>query len=232
MALTRTAAELVADVRNRTDHLVGNFRADAVLMRYLSESCRSLVSMVVDEYEELYWCNEATVNTTPSAKTSVLPVDAWKNVMMRVSLGGKRDKIRKASVDDIDVEETSAGGWGSGGLWPKYRMMGRKIYWTPIPRAVHAVTLFYVPTTIFFNVGGSPISEFTTGTDYFDGIFGWEQLAVLDAGIKFLHDERKDASDLESEWTDRWAEVSAAAANQDATEPPRVRDTWSSGEER
>jgi hypothetical protein len=226
MALTRTAAQLCEDLRYRADHLVGSFRDNARLRRYLSESCRSLVSQLVNEYEELYWCDEATVTTIADTQMSSLPVDAWKVVMMRVTLDGQRRAIAKAPVDAIDVEASSVGGWGGGGRVPRYRIIGRRIYWTPTPRAAHEVTLFYVPTAIFFDASGIPINELTSDSDYFDGVFGWEQVVVLDAAIKLLHDERKDSSALMQEWADRYAEVVASAQNQDATEPPRVRDTW------
>lgn len=229
MALTRTAAQLVSDVRNRADHIVGTFRSDATLRRYLSESCRSLVSQLVDDYEELYWCSEATVTTTVDEKTSTFPTDAWKAVMLRTTIGNRRDKITKATIDDIDSEGQSLGGWSTG-RWPRYRLIGRRIYWAPIPRAEHVVTVFYVPTTIFFNAGGTPISELSADTDYFDGVFGWEQVVVLDAAIKFLHDERKDASHLEQEWADRFAEVVTSAKSQHGTEPVKVRDTWRRGQ--
>ena len=229
MALTRTAAELVADVRSRADHLVGSFRTDARLRRYLSESCRSVVSALVDEFDELYWAKIGTINTVDGQGSDDLPEDAWKLIMMRVTLGAQRKGISKASIDEIDREIDSSGGWLT--RWPKQRIIGRRIYWAPIPRAVHAVKLYYVPTAIFFNAVGAPITELSADTDYFDGVFGWETLAVLDAAMKLLSDEKKQSAELQQEWADCWATISAAAANQDMTEPVRVRDRWRGGSE-
>ena len=131
--------------------------------------------------------------------------------------------------DEIDREIDSSGGWLT--RWPKQRIIGRRIYWAPIPRAVHAVKLYYVPTAIFFNAVGAPITELSADTDYFDGVFGWETLAVLDAAMKLLSDEKKQSAELQQEWADCWATISAAAANQDMTEPVRVRDRWRGGSE-
>ena len=116
MALTRTAAELVADVRNRADHLVGTFRSDARIRRYLSESCRSVVSALVDEFDELYWASIATINTVAGQEVDDLPEDAWKVIMYRVTLGAQRKGIPRASVDDIDREVDSSRGWLT--CWP------------------------------------------------------------------------------------------------------------------
>ena len=227
MALTRTAADLEQDVRNRADHVVGSFRSSARIRRYLSESARSLVSSLVDEFDELYWAKASTVSTTAGQETDDLPADAWKLIFMRVTIGGQRKRLRKAQIDDIDNEGVSAGGWTQ--RWPAYRIMGRQIYWAPIPRAVHEVRLVYVPTTIFFDGSGTAITELSADTDYFDGVFGWEELVALDAAMKLLADERKTSAELQQEWADRWATVAAAAAHQDVTEPARVRDTWRGG---
>lgn len=223
MSLTRTLLQLRTDLRARADQVSSTYRADSVCNRYLSESCRSLVSRLVDEYEELYWATSATVNTTANQLTTELPSDFWKLVTTRVELNGRRDPLRKADLADLDREATSRGGWTV--AKPGYRIMGRQLYWEPIPRAVHTVTLYYVPTGIFFSTGGTPISEFAADTDYFDGVFGWESWVVLDAAIKLTNDEggKRDQTRLLEELGRRWEEIAISAANQHGADPSRVQ---------
>jgi len=225
LALTRTAAQLTTSLRNRCDHLVGTFRDDSVLRGYLSDSCRSLVSWLVDDFEELYWAKSATVNAVADVQTTALPADFWKLIAFRLTIDQRRERIQRADLDAIDVEGQSLGGW-TGGRWPRHRLIGADIYWAPIPRAAAVVTAFYVPTVIFKDTGGTPIADFAASTDTFDGIFGWDQWVVLDSAIKFANDEGKDSGKFAPELQRREIEIRNAAANRMADDAPKVRDRW------
>lgn len=225
MALTRTAAVLTTMLRNRADHLVGTFRGDAVLYQYLSDSCRSLVERLVDEHQEMYWASVANAGISADAVSSLAPSDMWKLIMMRVTIDQRRDPIHQADLDEIDREAVSLGGW-TAGRWPRFRLVGRSIYWVPVPRADHNVTIYYVPTGIFRTSIDGIINDLTASDDTFDGVFGWDRWVVLDAAIKLLSDEKKDTSVLQREADARMAEIMSAAANRALDEPAKVRDRW------
>ena len=217
-------------LRNRADHLVGTFRDDAQLRRYLSSSCRSLVSTMVDEHDELYWVSEAFISTTADVFATTAPTDMWKLVTLRVSIGARRVRIPRADLDDLDIEAVgqSLGGWTES-LLPRFRLMQRRFYWTPTPRAAHQVKVYYVPTTIFTSNGGTPKADLTATDDTFDGIFGWDEWVALDAACKLLSDEKKDTSVLAAERGLRMNEIVSAIKSQALDDPPKVRDRYGDG---
>lgn len=204
-----------------------NFRSDATIYGYLSASCRDLVSMLsrLDDY----WTATTVIFTTPSSQTSTNAVTGmWKLLAMRVTIDGKRGRIGRAKLDDLDAEVTPQG-WSA--QWPAYRLRGESIYWVPAPLIAHTVTIDYLPTAIFRNSGGSPISELSAGTDTFDGVFGWEDWVVLHTAIKLKTDSGKDIQALKLELQEREASLLLAAEDRAAEDPEKIRDTWRSGYE-
>lgn len=230
MALTRTAQQLKDMVRNRADHLVGTFRADSVLYQYISDSCRALVETLVDKHDEMYWARVETINVSADSLATAYPTAMWKLIMLRLTIDQTRRKLTRADLDEIDAEAVSLGGWSSG-RWPRFRIMNQALYWAPIPRAAHTVTVYYVPTSIFLSSVDNPINELTAVGDKFDGVFGWDRWVVLDAAIKLLNDEKKDAGALMAERDLRWQEILTAAEGRSIDEPARVRDRWDGGDD-
>jgi hypothetical protein len=226
---TRTALQLATDARNRADQKIGAFRDNATVYRYLSESCRSLVSKLITDYQETYWAKVVSAFTTANIINTAIPADVWKVIFLRVTLGDTRDKIDLAAIDDIDNEASSLGGW-SEDQWPRCRLMSNSFYWTPIPRAVHTVSVYYAATQLFKDAGSAAIDNMTADTDTFDGIDGWEQWAILDTAVKLRSDEGKDISGLLVELDRRYEEISSAAADRMSSEPERIRDTWRGGD--
>lgn len=229
MALTRTCLQLETEARQRADKVGSAFRDTAAFKRYLSASCRQLVSRL--ERISDYWASSTTVNTTASVASTALPTDAWKVLALRVTIDGRRLRMDEASIDDIDIEVTPTG-WANG-IEPAYRIRGGSFLWVPIPTAVHVVTVDYVPTTIFRTAASAAISELTSDTDTFDGIFGWEQWVVLDTAAKVRSDEGKleAAQALRAEQQEVELELIQAAMSRNAESPERVRDTWRGGQD-
>lgn len=206
--------------------MVGStFRSSAVLREYLSESCRSLINLLVDLYGEDYWNTTQQLATVANQAYTAIPDDVFKVGYLRVTLDGERNRIPLGAIDDVDLEVAPFNGWSSS-LWPSFRARGNRVIWTRTPTAVHSVTLDYVPNAIFADADGDPITDLTDDDDTFDGIFGWHKWAVVDAAIKARSDNGKDVSALLLELKDCTREVQRSASNRVATEPERVRDTW------
>lgn len=227
MALTRTCLQLETEARQRADKVGSTFRDSATIKRYLSASCRLLVSKL--ERISDYWATTATIATVANTQTTATPADLWKVLALRTTLSGVRVRLDEASIDEIDIEVTPTG-WLAGDK-PRYRVRGSLFYWVPIPTAVHSITLDYVPTTIFRNAALAAISEFTADADTFDGIFGWEQWVVLDTAAKMLSDEGKGdtAQVLRAEQQQVEAELVQAASHRSGEDAPKIRDNWRGG---
>jgi hypothetical protein len=223
MALTRTAAQLETSARSRADQVGSSFRSQATIFEYLSASCRSLASMMcrLDDY----W-NQSTVllTTADLAQTTVTTSAWWKVVTMRTLLDDKNVKLRRATVDEVG-EEVTPTGWRAG-IKPAYRLRGDRVLWVPTPKEIHTVTIEYLPTAIFKNAALSAITQMTTTTDTFDGVFGWEDWVILHTAIKLKSDAEKDIANLRAELAEREAEIVLSATERDAEEPQKIRDTW------
>jgi hypothetical protein len=224
MALTRTALQLESDARNRADQVGSTFRSSATVRRYLSESCRTLVTMLADKIGEDWFSETTTVSTTANQAYSDLPAGVYHLAKLRVTLDGIRDAIDRADVDDLDTEVTLQGWHGS--QWPEHRVRGSKIYWYPTPTAVHTVTLEYVPVNIFKDGSNVATAQLSADADYFDGVFGWEEWAVLHTAIKLRNDNKQDTAGLERELGTLTRQILTASKQRVGTTPKRVRDTW------
>lgn len=235
MPLTRTALQLETSARQRADCVGSSFRDSAAVRQYLSESCRALVTQLVDAYEDDYWSLSATLPTVPGQNWAALstlasPQQFWKVVRLLVTINGTRDKLDLAGLDEIDTESTfGPKGWTN---FPKYRLRGANVWWSITPTAVHTVTVDFVPTQIFLTAALTTSADLIADTDTFDGVMGWDTWAVLDTAIKLRSDESKDTSALYAELYGADGaggvneRVMSAAAARVSSEPERVRDSW------
>lgn len=223
--LTRTDANLIADVRLRSDLGASTFRTDAQIRRYLNEANRQLTMKLIALYGQDYLHKTGTINTAASQASNDLPADCFQAKWFRVTLDGERINIPRASTEDMDVE-TDSQGWAAYGAQPKHRLQEEKVLWVPTPTAVHVVTIAYIHTAIAYNTGGTAITELSTGTDEIDGRWGWEEWVVLRAAIKIKHDQDEDSSALRSEALELLKDIENVASDRDISNPIQIRDSY------
>ncbi len=214
--------------RERADQVGSNFRSQATIFGYLTESCRRLVGLVTKAGED-YWTESNILLVTGGLASMTFPVDAWKLLELRVDINGERVKLHRAPVDMINAEITPSG-WADAARIG-YRLRGTRIHWAPTPTVAHTVSIEYLPTKIFKDLGGTPKASLTVTTDTFDGIFGWDEFVSIDVAIKLKSDNEKDVSALLLERGEVLKAILAEASERDANEPPRSRDTWRGGAE-
>lgn len=223
----RTDTNLIADVRNRSDLGASLYRTDAQIRRYLNESHRRMTAKLLRLFGSGYYEATTTVETTADQQWTTMPTDMFILRNLRVTLNSdQRIDIGRADSGEID-KDTGTNGWDTFLASPRHRILGGRFYWFPTPRAVHVVTVNYVTNETSFNTGGNAILELTTGTDYIDGYWGFEQWVVLDAAMKIKKDQDEDVKDLMTEQDGVWADFSAIADMRNEQHAPRVRDSYS-----
>jgi hypothetical protein len=224
--ITRTDAELIADVRLRSDLGSGQFRTDANIRRYLNESHRRGTAKLIALFDQLLLSKSGTINTAAATQTTALPADFFILHRFRVTLNNNnRVDIPRAEVGDLDIDQENRG-WNVFNAYPKYRLEGTNVRWVPTPQAIHAVTIYYISTDIAFANAGTAKEELTLTNDYINVYWLLDQWVVLDAAIKVKGDQEEDISTLVFERDEIWKDFDTIMDNRAAEHPPQVRDVY------
>lgn len=96
----------------------------------------------------------------------------------------------------------------------RYRIIGSNLRISPPPAANVTFRIHYVPT----------FTELSADGDTFDGINGFEDLAIVEAAIRMRMKEQNEHGDLLAERDRKLVEMRNAAANRDASEPEQIED--------
>lgn len=224
--ITRTDAELISEVRDRSDLGDSQFRSDAQIRRYLNECNRQLTSKLLAMHGADFLSTSDTISTVAGTALYDLPTDCFKAKYFRVTIGGTRMQIGRATTDEIDIDTDDAG-WDIYGSVPKHRVIGNRVRFIPTPQAVHVVTVHYYHTSIAFDgVDDSAIEELADNADYLNSYWNFEEWVVIKAAIKIKHDQEEDTSQLYAELNELWQDISAIAYDRTDTEPEKIRDVY------
>lgn len=222
--ITRTDAQLISEVRDRSDLGNSQFRTDAQIRRYINEANRQLTSKLLAIHGADYLTTSDTINTVVGTALYDLPDDCFKAKFFRVTINGNRINIPRATTDEIDME--SDVGWDTYSGTPKHRIQGIQVRFIPTPTAVHTVTVHYIHTAIAIDgaVGNAAIEELADSADYLNCYWNFEEWIVLKAAIKIKHDQEEDSSQLYAELNELWADIEKIADDRTDTEPEHIRD--------
>jgi hypothetical protein len=215
MARARSLTNLIADVRARTNTENTQFVTDPEITEYVNQSITELYDLLLSAHGQEYYVKASTpFSTVAGTSAYALPADFYKLLGVDVSNGSdtwsiapyafaERNKYRVAAAWN-PYEPTS------------YRLQAANINFLPIPQGTYTITLQYVPAaTRLANPG-----------DTFDGINGWEELVICDAGAKVLEKGEYDPMPLRSRVAALTQRVLALAGERDAGKPEKVTDVY------
>ena len=224
--ITRTAAEMTSEVRDRSDLGDSQFRTDAQIMRYLNEANRQLTAKLIRAFGSDYFEKTGTINTVADTASYDLPSDCYHVKFFRLATSaGRKINIPRANTDDLDIGD--ANDWGSLDVFPSHRILQNKVMFIPTPQSVHVVTVHYLSTAIAFDgADDSAIAEMSDSSDYINAYWGYEEWVILKAAEKIKHDQEENASDLTLERAEIWRDIEAIAADRITSEPLRIRDGY------
>jgi hypothetical protein len=97
----------------------------------------------------------------------------------------------------------------------RYRVIGNKIMFIPVPSGAQYMGLWYYPR----------LTTLLKDTDVMDGFSGWTEYVILDAAIKAMMKEESDPSALLVRKAAIKQRIEAAAMNRDAGQPDTISDT-------
>jgi len=213
MPRTATLSSLRDQVRKRAD--VENSTArfpDAELNTYINQSWTELYDLIIESGGESY-LNSTQISTSNGTDTYSLPADFYKVRGVDVDVGGPGPlPMRQFSFEERNFYLYNSG-WQYGRP-VRYRLYGANIKFIPKPSGVYTVTVWYYPTP----------TSMVSDSDTIDGVSGWEEYVVIDAAVKVLTKDDRDASLLVGAHGAVRQRIVDMAMNRNAGEPERVDD--------
>jgi hypothetical protein len=217
MARTRTLADMVTDVRQRTNQENSDLCSDDEIGEYLNQELAELWSHVVQGSGQPYYRVEAPpIDVTVGTALYSLPADFWRAQELVAKYNGRTFKLRPfmtgeraGLIDSID--------W-PGRPWEceMYRIQGEQIEFLP-NRHPMTVTLFYTPNCPRLALTGS-----------FDGINGWEVAAIYGACATVQAKEETDPSFYAGQRERIYKMIDSMVPHRDGGETERIQDVRAS----
>lgn len=217
MARTRTAEDLVADVRKRTNMEDSEFVTDDEILEYLNQEGAELRARIRRAEGHPHKRESFTLAVTAGQSLYPIPVhitDFWELQNIEASIGGISRTLepymqneRGALVNSqVYVYSTS----------PMYRMSGDNIEFLPATENFTA-TVFYTPCEKRLELGKVP-------PDKVEGYNGYEIAMVYGASATVLQKEESDPSFYLGQKERIMRHIDANAAQRDGGHPERVTD--------
>lgn len=195
MPRTRTLAELRNDVATEADiaPLTGSsFVTSAHVDRYINQSIRALVDLVLTAGGEQPYESSTTISTVAGQAQYALPADFYRLTLASVTIDGISRPMPKADLGWLERTQSTGYPLLLSEQAVGYRIVGNSIELAPAPDGVYPVALRYVPTLVCRNAGGTPIADLSADDDYFDGRNGWEDYIVYDSAVRVAIREERD----------------------------------------
>ena len=209
MALTRTLAQLQTSVQMRGQLENSADITPAVLTELVNEGIAECYDILVEKWDDLYTQVAPAFTLIASQDTYPLPPDFYK--LRKVELLSSTASSHWSRLYPHDLSASSS--FSVQGLVAsryRYRLQAGAIVFVPMPGTTAAqVRLWYIPH--------APV--LVNPTDTFDGINGYEELAIQLAYRRCLVRQELSTAMVDGEVARLIARVKTAADARDASEP-------------
>jgi hypothetical protein len=211
----KTLADLRAAVRDRADMRALNRPTNEQLDRLINEKLKRTYALVALGDPSSYATLSGNLATTAGkVDLAALLPDFFD--LLRVDAQRGSGWVPVLPFDLRQPEAPSGAGCRF-----RRQLRGNALVFTPAPPDGTVVRALYIPR----------LADLVNPADTFDGVNGWEGLAVIEAAIQLLNDEESDSSKLVRERDRLLDDLKAEVANRDQGEPyvvadVRDRDGW------
>lgn len=214
MARTRTAEQLVADVRARANMENSEFVEDFEILEYLNQELAELHGRIILAEGQPFFRSSTTISVTAGTSLYNLPADFFDLQELTATIGGHRVTLQpfmageRAALQDSPLYVYRQS--------PMYRIQGSQIEILP-STLTYTATLYYRKRSPRLVLGATP-------ADTFDGYNGWEVAAIYGTVAICLQKEESDPSFYLAQKERILKHIDAMAARRDASHPERVTD--------
>ena len=211
---TITLSELRTEIRQLVNIENSQHIKDPELTTYINAGIAELYDLLVKKYGADYFMENASFSLVKDQDTYDLPTNFFKLKGVDLSL----DSSRVVALEQFTFAERNVNKNYNGILNPniktKYRLSGNKIIFSPVPKEVKEIKLWYVPHSV----------KLVNGTDTFNGYNGWEDYVIIYAAIRCKIKREESINELMELKGEIKQNIESASETRDAGDSP----TWSS----
>ncbi len=212
MALTRTLAELTAEILHRGD--LRSVRADpnsTELTRDINASLLKLWRLLAQVCPERFHSETPQAVAVVSGTSSyALATDCFKVTGVDVQDGSYWHALEKYNFSERNLFQASTAEKRN----TRYRIMGTYLHLSPEPGYNGDVRVYYMPLPSTLSADG----------DTFDGIAGYEEYLILDVVLKHKSRDEDDYGLIAGQLQAMDADIRDTGSDLDDAEPDKVRN--------
>lgn len=218
--------ELRLSAQQRADRVNSNFVTLTEWNSYINQAYYELYDLLITCYEDYYVAPRLTFSTNGTSNQFDLPNGQNYSAapalykLYGVDLGtdnapnarytlSKFDFIARNSYVFPQITTSLLGVFNM-----KYRLVGNKIMFIPVPSGNQTIGLWYFPR----------LTTLLKDTDVMDGISGWTEYVIVRAAYLALTKEESDTSNLVMQLSALKARIEESAVNRDAGAPDTISD--------
>lgn len=217
VAATRSLANLISEIRARSDQQNTLFVTDSELEVWVNQSAAELWDIIIDHAGADAFASLHSFSTVASTDIYDLPADFYRLIGVDVQFSGRWRRIEPYVIGDRNRYE-DAEGW-SGPHDVRYKLGGittagvQRLRFIPTPQAVFSCRAWYLPLAYTVSGAASLVS-----------VNGWDEFVVADVCAKVLESEESDARHMIARREGARERVIRAASSLDMGEPKTMRD--------
>jgi hypothetical protein len=216
VASTRSLADLITEIRGRSDQQNALFVTDSELEVWINQSAAELWDVIIDHAGADAFASLHSFSTVAGTDIYAMPADFYRLTGVDVQFSGRWRRIDPHPIGERNLFEGGNDGWTSP-RDTRYRLSGRttagvqQLRFVPTPQAVASVRAWYVPLAY-------------TGAASLVSINGWDEFVVADVCAKIFESEESDARAAIARREGARERVIRAASSLDMGEPAQMRD--------
>ena len=224
--MTYTLADIILEVRNRSDLNNSEFITDSEMTSYINYSLKELHGLLINSWGGDYFLDNTTVSVNAGAEvmSGSLPEDCLKIAGVDLQVGGKYLTLQPFNFNERNrASALSVQGQASGNFTNyRYRVRNRQIVLTPAATGGVTLRVWYYPDA-------PQLVALTDEISVNDSISGWLEYVIVDVCIKCKQKEETDYDGFAKQKSDLVRRITAESQNRDAGIPQTVSDVYADG---
>jgi hypothetical protein len=230
----QTLADLMTLARQESDTENDPNISDSELTNYINQSRFELYDMLITRFGDDYYTATATIATDGVNQLFPLPNGSlyndapayYKGLLVEVlalgAAGSNPAQPSWVSLIPFQLREKNKFNLinyslAVGYLFPRYRLQGSNLMFTPLPTGGLTIQLWYAPRLL----------PLVNDTDVAEDWSGWLEYVVVDAAIKCVRKQERDTTDLKQAKEALRQRIEYAAANRNIGDPAVVTELTS-----
>lgn len=211
-----TLAELKLQARQRADQEVIGFIEESELTSYINNSIAELKDLLAEAYGSDYDVEVTeALPITSGTESYDLPEDFYELKAVDIRIGSEP----WVNVTRYNFNERNRFSefnmWDLTGLTNiRYRLVGNKIYFTPVPDSDAEYRLWHVPVS----------TKLVDDADELDDLNAYSEYVIVDAAIKMMQKEESDVTVLMVQKQALEKRIRDKAQNRDAGQASTIQD--------